>query len=72
MLTDANFLQLFRLCQLLLEYLLNVQNYLLAGQTKKDQELLREKEQNKVLQNELAQKVRRGAKQTDEKRDRDR
>lgn len=28
--TDANFIQLFRMCQLIIEYLLNVQNYLVG------------------------------------------
>lgn len=35
-LTDANFLQLFRLTQLIIEYLLNVQNFLLASAKKKE------------------------------------
>ena len=36
MLTDANFLQLFRLTQLIIEYLLNVQNFLLGSAQKRE------------------------------------
>jgi zinc finger protein DZIP1 len=35
-LTDANFLQLWRLTQLIIEYLLNVQNFLLAAAQRRD------------------------------------
>ena len=63
-LTDANFLQLFRLSQLIIEYLLNVQNFLLASAKKKEstyEQVLAELESTR---NELSQRIEseRGAK----------
>lgn len=48
--TTPSFIQLFRLCQLLIEYLLNVQNYLLDEQRSKEDELVQ------VLQKMIALK----------------
>lgn len=50
--SEGNFIQLFRICQLTIEYLLNVQNYLLESEQRKEQQLQKQIELNRALESE--------------------